>query len=219
MMDGLLVSVEAETEEALLLREFGHRAMNDLTVARCAIAITRRAVGEGSDGLATVLDEAAARIDGAGSLMRLLAQPVGPCVDLGARLALLCGATVGARIEASAVTLQLDLPAVWVDGVLARRVTLIAAELVANACRHGLAGRSGTISVTLRRTDVGLVLEVADDGPLESTGRAGTGLGGGIVGSLARLAGGSVELDRAPTGAVATLRVPLPQEQAMSIVA
>lgn len=207
-----------ETEDALLLREFGHRAMNDLAVARSAVAVTRRALGgSGPVRLAVLLDEADQRLDGAGRLMLLLAEPVPPRVDLGGRLAALCAAALDARRGSACAMLRADLPEVWVDGILARRVMLIAAELVANASRHGLAGRSGTIRVTLRRSGEGLVLQVADDGRPGDVQHAGTGLGGGIVAGLARLAGGTVHLDCAPGGAVATLRIPLLGRQEISV--
>lgn len=207
----------AELEESLLLREFGHRAMNDFAVARSAIAVARRAVGAaGQARAASALDEAGARLDGVGGLLRLLAAPVAPRVDVGAQLSALCHAAVAARPDATAASLHVDLPETWVDGALARRVTLIVAELVSNACRHGLAGRPGELRVALRTAGRDLVVEVSDDGAGPVPGRAGTGLGGGIVSGLARLAGGTVSLDRGASGATATVRVPLALVRGMS---
>lgn len=200
-----------EGEDALLLREFAHRAMNDLAVARSAVALARRAVAAAApDRAAMVLDDVGGRLDGAGDVMRLLARPAGPRADVGAEIAALCRARVVARPDAADVALDLDLPELWADGALARRVSLVAAELLANALRHGLAGRGGSLSVRLSRAGRDIVLEVADrpSGLAAPPPAAGTGLGGGIVAALAAAAGGRVILERGASGAVATLRVP-----------
>lgn len=217
MHQGHGTDTSVEREDSLLLREFGHRAMNDFAVARSAVALARRAVdGAGQDRLVSALDEAGARMDGVAGLLRLLAAPVEPRVDVGAQLATLCKAAVAARPDATAASLDLDLPETWVDGVLARRISLIAAELVANACRHGLGGHAGDLRVSLRRAGRDLVIEVSDDGAGRRDATGGTGLGGGIVAGLARLAGGTVSLERHGGGATATLRVPLGRGPATS---
>lgn len=206
-----------EDEDALLLREFGHRAMNDFAVARSAVAIAERAVrGSGQPRLVAALGEVGARLDGIGGMLRLLAEPARARVDLGSRLAELSRAACATRPDATGAALDLDLPKLWVDGATARRVSLIAAELVANACRHGLAGRPGTLRIHLRRAGRDLVLEVSSDAAgAAPKPAAGTGLGGGIVAGLARLAGGTVTLEPRPGGAVATLRMPLARRSGM----
>lgn len=200
-----------EAEALLLLREFAHRAMNELAVAQSAVAIARRGVAARAPGqAAAVLDEAGSRLASVGDLMLMLARPMEATVDLGAELDALCRATLASRPDAARAALDLDLPETRVDGVVARRVALIAAELVANACRHALAGRAGTLSMRLCRAGSDLVLEVGDDGsgPAVDGGTQGTGLGSGIVTGLARLAGGSVALARGSAGTVARLTVP-----------
>lgn len=213
----LTIAAPPEGEDALLLREFGHRVMNDFAVARSAVAIAMHAVrGEGEPRLVAVLDEAGSRLDGVGGMLRLLAEPAHARVDLGSRLAELGRAACAARPDAARASLELDLAELWVDGVTARRVSLIAAELVANACRHGLAGRAGTLRLRLRRAEWDFVLEVASDADgVAPTSAAGTGLGGGIVAGLARLAGGTVTLEPRPGGALATLRMPFVRSSAM----
>ena len=217
MHQGHTVTTHAEREDALLLREFGHRAMNDFAVARSAVAVARRAAGDGGrDRVLWALDEAGARLDGVAGTLRLLAAPVPPSVELGAQLATLCRSAVAARPEAAAATLDLSLPETWIDGATARRLTLIVAELVANACRHGLANEGGKLGVALRRSGRELVVEVSDDGSGRTAAAAGTGFGRGIVAGLAQLAGGTVSLERHAGGATATVRVPLARGREMS---
>jgi two-component sensor histidine kinase len=210
--------VPPEGEDALLLREYGHRAMNDFAVARSAVAIAMHAVrGSGEPRLLAALGEAGARLDGIGGMLRLLAEPARARVDLGSRLVDLCRAACAARPDAALASLELDVRELWVDGATARRVSLIAAELVANACRHGLAGRAGMLRISLRRAGRDVVLQVSSDvyGAAPAS-TAGTGLGGGIVAGLARLGDGTVTLQAQPRGALATLRMPLAPVPAMT---
>lgn len=203
-----------EGMESLLLREFAHRAMNELAVARSAVAIARCALPTPHGGsVAEVLDQVALRLEGSGGLMRMLAGPVAPQVELGTELARLARAVLGSRPEAAATDVQFEFPEVWIDGALARRIVLIAAEMVGNACRHALAHRAGKLSVRLRVDEPDLILEVADDGALDApAGRtSGTGFGGGIVAGLARAGGGSVALHRCVGGTVAILSMPIGQ--------
>lgn len=195
-------------EDALLLREFAHRAFNELAVADAAVALARRSLG-GGRGTA-LLDQASARLQGIGEAMRVLARPTPASVDLGAELGDLCRAMLASRPGREPCALDLDLPRTPVDGVVGRRIMLIAAELVANAHRHGLAGGGGRLSVGLRRVGRDLVLEVTDDGagPAAGVRSEGLGLGSGIVGGLAELLGGEVALERGTSGAVARVTVP-----------
>lgn len=196
-------------EDALLLREFAHRALNDVAVAVAAVNLAERG---GADDRRRLLAEARARLEGSGALMRLLARPPEPRVDLGAGLAELCGAMRAARATGGGGELVVDAPALWVDGAVARRLLLIAAELVGNAYRHALAGRDdGRLSVTMRRVRGRVRVDVRDDGPPAGSARptAGTGWGRGIVAELARRAGGTVALVGTGAGTLARLEAPI----------
>lgn len=206
------VPLPREDDDSLLIREFAHRAMNVLAVAGSAVSIARRAVPVGADGrLGAVLDVAAGRVEATGALMRLLSGPAAARVDIGAEIAALVPAVVAATPDVADTALELDLQEIWIDGALARRVTLITAELIGNACRHGLAGRVGSLAVRVRRAGRQLLLEVANDAaPVRAeASTSGTGFGGGIVAGLARSAGGSVVLERGADRTVARLTMPL----------
>ena len=108
------------------------------------------------------------------------------------------------------------------------RVSRIVSNLIANAIRHAPPG--GVVRCTLRKSDAGPILEVADSGPgvppehrdrvfgrfrsgLNGDGRAsgaGAGLGLAIVREFAELHGGEVSLGAAPEGgALFTVQFPL----------
>lgn len=195
-------------ENGLLLREFAHRVLNELGVASAAVRLVERAEGTEREG---VLAEAQARLGSLGHLLRLLARPVGDRVDLGAELREVCRTMRAARPDALACSLDLDIASIEVDGALARRVTLVAAELMGNAWKHALAGRAGTLRVSLRRHGRNIVLEVADDGAggAAPSRSSGTGLGRGIVAELAAAGGGTVVVTAGPRGTVARLAMPL----------
>jgi len=78
------------------------------------------------------------------------------------------------------VAIELDLEAVTIPGRQAAPVALLVSETVSNALRHAYpAGRSGRISVVVRRTGGSLELIVADDGvglPPEGPSKTGFGL-------------------------------------------
>lgn len=197
------------SEDALLLREFAHRAFNELAVATAAVALAGRAVA-GASG-AELLAEATRRLESVAALLRLLARTVPARMDVASEIAGLCRAMHGARPRSGGGALDLDLPETWVDGAAGRRLALVAAELLANAHRHALAGRAGVLAVVLRRVGRELVLEVRDDGPggAARPGLPGLGLGRGIVGELMARAGGRVELHHGEGGTVARALMPV----------
>jgi two-component sensor histidine kinase len=66
----------------------------------------------------------------------------------------------------------------------ATALALVLTELVANAVEHGLAERSGEVTVTAQRNNRMLQIEVVDDGVGLPEGKVGTGLGTQIVRTL-----------------------------------
>lgn len=199
-----------EGEDGLLLREFAHRTGNVLAVVEAALRIA-------ADGCTrpAIIDHARSRLERLGVVHRLLARPVLSETDLGSDLGALCTAMHDAA-EGTPGPLEMELCDAVVDGGLARRLTLVAAELVANSHRHALGGDgSGTLSVSLRRDGGGLELIVADRAASRRPAAAGgTGLGGGIVRELVARAGGVLDVKRGDRGT--TVRVSVPAVKGLS---
>jgi two-component system phosphate regulon sensor histidine kinase PhoR len=118
-------------------------------------------------------------------------------------------AELGERAEMAGIALELRIEDAGLHVPLRRRMLrLVAENLLENALRY--AGEGATCTVSLRRYDAGIVLEVADDGaglPEEDVPRLferffrsdrarttrGSGLGLAIVKHVVEAAGGNVE--------------------------
>lgn len=184
---------QLDTDDRLLLVETSHRTANEATNALAALHLIKAA--RGSRNRWRMLEAAVTRIEGFGEVNRLLSLSFGRTIDLGYALDRLTQAIASGRMVRGGGRLILDVAKTDVDGELARRLLLIAYELVANSIRHVLEVHGGELIVRLRRSGADLILEVQDDGPgLEgSSGTSGTGLGTGIVAELVRRCGGRLE--------------------------
>jgi two-component sensor histidine kinase len=91
-------------------------------------------------------------------------------------------------------------------------LALIAKELITNAAKHGLAGRSKVaVRIVIRREAGGYIFSVEDDGPgfmLQPEHARSLGLG--LVMALTRQLNGTFEVERGP-GARCILRFPDPR--------
>lgn len=198
------------SEDALLLSEFSHRTANEIAAAAAALHLAKRASPAGGSRL---LDEAAGRLEAFGEIHRLLARPMRARSDAGAELTAVCRAITSASPGAARSVVSLAVVETWTTGRMARRLAVIAAELVANAVRHALDGRAGRLDVSLLAAGRDLVLRVADDGPGMRVGAStsGTGLGGGIVRQLVQRAGGTLAIETGRVGTVVRVTLPLGQ--------
>jgi two-component sensor histidine kinase len=106
---------------------------------------------------------------------------------------------------------SLDMAETIVDGDTARRVMMIAAELVQNAICHALENRRGTLGIVLRHDDREVRLAVIDDGPGIRAGAEtrGSGMGRHIVAELVRRGGGELKCESGPRGT--SIRVSMPR--------
>ena len=114
----------------------------------------------------------------------------------------------GEAPERFVVRVKPGLPEMWLDP---DKVAQVVSNLVENALRHG----DGTVTITLQPVGEGAEVTVGDEGdgiPEETAGRVftrfwrggnrrgGTGLGLYIVKGLVEAHGGSIEVDRSPSG-------------------
>lgn len=192
-------------DDALLLHEFAHRTANEVAVATAAMHLARRAHPQ---AMARLMENAAWRLQAFGELNRVLARPVEGAVDAAADLSAVCAAAVAG---AEGVKLRMRVDGLLLEGGVARRLVLIAAELVANAVRHAFVGRSGHLDIDLSVEDAAAVLTVADDGPGLNfdAPSSGTGFGSGIVSQLVERGGGTLIVDTGADGTVVRVAFPL----------
>lgn len=188
---------QAETQQRILLNELNHRVKNNMQTVQSLLYSAARKT-QNSEAK-RILDEASGRISAMAAAQRVL-----------------YGTTGGTRfraeefLEAICQSAEQTFPdgvqivCEAASGVLsndaAMPLALILNELLTNAVKHGLGGRSeGTIRVGLTQNGEGFQLYVEDDGPgfdLQLVRDRSSGLG--LVQGLARQLRGQLEVERTP---------------------
>lgn len=191
------------------IREVHHRVKNNLTMVSSLLRMQARR----SQNAETVsaLEHAQARISAIASLHDLLAhdasdsvdldQAVPPIVDMVRTIAR--GSVPGDQASLTTVT-----EAGRVPSGLGTTLALCLVELVSNALEHA---NAHTVTVTVRRVDREIVLEVRDDGV--GMGEAAPGLGLSIVQSLVESVSGARADWETGDGTVARARFPIRSER------
>lgn len=198
------------SEDAVLLRELCHRAGNDAATALAALRVLGSGGIADGDKRSRLLSQASARLEASAEIHRLLARPIAPSVEAGAWLRAVGAAVGSAACEAAGARLVLDVPELRLDGSTARRLVMIAAELLSNATKYAVS-EDGTLLVSARLSGGKVALRVADDGPgFDSASPArGGGLGGGIVADLVAIGGGEIAVDSGPGGTCVSVELPV----------
>jgi two-component sensor histidine kinase len=158
-----------------------------------------------------MIDGAIERLEAFGDVHRLLARPVTRTADVAIEVESVCRAVCTARPAANRSTVTFDLASVVTDGTTARRIALVASELVTNAQRHALDDRRGSLTITVEEEGGLVVLTVADDGPglRAAAATSGTGYGRGIVTELVERANGAISVETGPRGTTVSVAVPI----------
>lgn len=199
----------AETRQ-LLFRELQHRVSNNLQVIGALLSAQRRRVTDAT--AQTAIEEAATRVTVIGQISRELYLPDGEQADMAEFLQRLIDAILHAsgRMDVECRLSVAEKLLLAPDQAVP--LALVMTEALSNALEHGLAGRRGSVSITLVRQGEGLVLSVEDDGAGLPKGfdlNKADQLGLRIAGQLAKQLGGKFTL--APrsegAGARATLTV------------
>ena len=196
------------SEDRLLLIESAHRVNNEVAAAIAALRMVRPA--RGSKARWRLVGSCLERLEGFAAVNRVLALPTTSPVRLSQEMVRLCVGLGAARRGIGASRIETDVGDVVIDGASARRVLLVAAELVQNAIRHALEGRDGCLRVVLRLDARDVVLGVKDDGPGMSATSAtrGGGMGSPLVAELVRRAGGVMECRTGREGTTFQVAIP-----------
>ena len=130
-----------------------------------------------------------------------------------ARLDDYCSRIAGSLIGlSSAIALKLELEKIIVPVKAAASFGLIVSELIMNALKYAFPeGRSGTVSLSLRKTPSGVRFELADDGiglPAGFEPSSSTGMGYSLVYGLTDQIRGSFRVERGMPGTICVLEFP-----------
>jgi two-component sensor histidine kinase len=190
-----------------LVEEISHRVINEYAEA---IAILTLAASRRATTADFALTQAAERLRAHAEAHRALLAPRadGP-IDLGHHIGKLCWSLSGASLQERGIQLRLSTEEIWIDAGRGWRVCLIVAELVRNAVRHGLQGRSGVIGVDVKKSGPRIQCIVTDDGsaatnPVEGRGRR-------LVRALAAELQGSANWWFSNSGSIADVEFPIVQ--------
>lgn len=200
------------SDDRLLLDELNHRTANEVAAALAALRLIKSA--SGSQSRWRMVNEAIDRFEGFAEVHRLLSGRILPQANVALIVERLCLAMMTSHYADGRCTVRLCLEDVWTDGETARRLALIAHELVANAVRHAFGSGDGNLHVVIsgQTGPAGYVmLSVGDDGPglAASAATSGSGLGGTIVAELVRRGGGSIDFDTGEQGTTVFVRLPV----------
>ena len=194
----------------LLLRELNHRVKNNFQMVESLLDMQRRRASAASTEQA--LADALRRVHSMAQAHANLYSPdeAGDAIDLGAYLGDLCENLSDSLLLSGDVRLDSCLTSWPCDRDRAVAVGLVVNELVTNAAKHAFpAGRTGRILVSLKQSEVGCELTVADNGvgmPPDAEVNS-RGLGRKLVEGFARQTGGALTRGDGP-GVSHTLVLP-----------
>ncbi len=203
---------ELKVKEATI-REVHHRVKNNLQTIASLLRIQARRAG--SEEVEHALGEAGERISSMAVVHEMLAGSTAEQVDFAGAAATVIDmvrqSLVGPedRVEVSVEGSTGEVPA-----SVATSLALVTAELVHNAIEHGIAGRGGSVTVSMRRLPDEVRLVVRDDGTGLPKGfdlDSSANLGLAIVKTLVEddLRGSLAFGSAAGRGTTVTIRVPL----------
>lgn len=199
---------------ALLLREIGHRARNDLQMISAMLAL--QSSNAADPAVRAALSSAMGRVEALGALYREADRPEesaeqagqGSAYDLGQ----LARTVAEALIEASGrhdIAVDVDLVPLRLLPKAAAPLALILNELVTNVLKYALSSSGGRLSLRLVRDGDAVLLTVEDDGVGEEAGTSRDGsFEATLVDALCRQIGGTRERRSGPSGTTVMLRFP-----------
>jgi two-component sensor histidine kinase len=186
---------QAYKEKEILLNELQHRVKNSIAVISGLVSLESTRVE--AKGMTSVLDNLKGRIDAIAVLYdRLFRSGETGEIDLDAYLKEVAESLVeGLAAESRGIALELDLERVRLDAKRAGSLGIIVNELLTDSFKHAFPdGRSGKISLSLKREQDQLVLVLADNGvglPQDFDVASSSGLGMILVDMLSAQIGGT----------------------------
>lgn len=202
-------------QQHIFFRDLQHRVANSLQIAASILTMHKRRI-KGDAASASALDDARDRLSNMALIHRRLYQPGENSAEpaqatLRGHLEDLCLDLIKAS-TAQKIAFRIDGDMKLADYRKLASLSLIVAEIVTNALKHGFDERDhGEISIRLEQDQNDLVLTATDNGwglPENFDPRGATGRGVQIMAALAQQLAGELEFAREPTTTV-RLRIPL----------
>ena len=201
--------VAALARKTALIREIDHRAKNNLQVISSLMLLKARRMPDGETREA--LEGMAERIGALSIAHRLLYTE-----EDGSHFALtdFVGELLSdfdAGMADDRIRIDTEVEAIRLPAAMAAPLALMIHELVANALRHAFpGGRKGRVSITAKRTETGMGVEICDDGVGFDAGQqTETGFGRSLVEMVARQLRGTVRWLPQAGGTRVDIAIPL----------
>ena len=195
--------LQSRGSERLLLDEFSHRLINELTAAvgMIDLAALRAKTTDARHTLETVRDSLVSLAD----VHKALHAPrLRTRIDARLYFQYLCDALRKARLQHRGIELQLLAQTLLIDSDKCWRLGMIVVELITNSANHAFRRAPGTIKVDIRGVGATVRCHVEDDGSSRGLPvQPGTGLS--IVNALARELAGTFDQRFHSSGSVSTL--------------
>lgn len=178
-------SADLAEQRAFLFKELQHRVANNMAFLVAILSLQKAAIRDRPRDAADILDDAIRRIRLFSSVHRRLHEPDSAAAALDAHFAGLFDDLIEAT-GAKHVNCAIDIEQVQLPVETVMTLSLIAAELMANAIKHAFTGcPHGTITVALHKRTDGIEFTISDNGVGAATDcEVDRGLGGQIVTAL-----------------------------------
>ncbi len=205
-VSGLIADLAQKTA---LIHEIDHRAKNNLQVISSLMLLKARRTqdGEARDALEGMVE----RIGALSIAHRLLyTEEDGSHFALTEFVAELLS-DLDAGMADDRIRIDTEVEAIRLPASMAAPLALMIHELVANALRHAFPhGRPGRVSITARRTEIGMAVEICDDGVgFDATVPEVSGFGRSLVEMVAKQLRGTVRWLPQASGTRVDIAIPL----------
>jgi two-component sensor histidine kinase len=160
----VIVDNQSLQQRTTFYKEMHHRVKNNLQNIASLLRLQMRRLDDVS--VKQALMDSISRITTIAVVHESLSQEEGTMVDVGQLVGRISKLAEAESIEGAVVTLDVSQSSVLIPSREATYLALVVNELVQNAFKHGLRGRSdGNVSVRITTADGLISVEVGDDGP------------------------------------------------------
>lgn len=193
--------------DGIMLAEHSHRVTNDILDAVSLLEVCRSHARDAQVGRS--LDDVIERLHGAGELQRVLSRPQSPEVNLAATMYDLTVAIERHQRKGSLLQLSFHLEPIATNADVAWRVATVMAEIISKVLRRCSNGRGGTVGLSLKLENEGIVCRVEHGAhDFDGIGTPTCELGCEVLDDVVTSLGGHLGRTLTPTSETVTLWLP-----------